>query len=305
MTLKATQSAAGEAATPATEETGLPPLETGAPPAERTTAAETPESQTATGAEGQDGEPEAATEGQEDKAKSKNRVSFKERIQQITRRSRLTERERDRALERAERAETENRRLMQRLNGQELSPEERQAAEVERTLNNRDARQARQEAASLNREAEVEEHNGRVEAFAELVDKDTRFPNLIREFNRVPVTPVMARFIMRSEDPVAMANYMAQSANRDEVEDLIDLMQPDRRGRPPRAEDVEEAMDRFATIRAKLKAAPPARTTTNAPAPGTTLKGKSPPGQQRSLEERADNMDDFAPALLKKLGLTK
>jgi len=171
-----------------------------------------------------------------------------------------------------------------------LTQEEENALRLEETLSRREARSARDDAAV----SEVEVHNQRVEAFTEMATADARFPNLLREFNRIPVTDHLARFIMRSEDPVAVANYMAAKGNRDEVDELIELTTPNRRGRVSQ-EDIEEAIERMADIRAKLKATPKARTATNAPDPGRVLNGGPPPAGKQSLTElaKSENADAY------------
>lgn len=246
----------------------------------------------------QTGAPDAAETGEdEDREQRRNRVSFQDRISQLTSRRRLAERERDRALSRAQTAEAELARI-QRLNPEQLSYDEREDLRLRRVSLDSEVRRARQDARFAEEDTRLTAEEVRQERNSTFVEKvraaEKTNPGLYDRFNAIPVTESMAQFIAESDLGVELAHLLTTKEVQAEVDRIIDLTFSDpRRGIHPDPADVERANRMLARLEARVTKAPPARKTTTAPNPGTTLNGKTPV-QTVSLRDLASREEGTA-----------
>jgi hypothetical protein len=128
-----------------------------------------------------------------------------------------------------------------------------------------------------------------------------RIPNIDKRLLEIPLTEETVDLLADSDKAPELVFYL--SRNRDVAEQLWRMTFTGDGRRPGTATraSMREAAFLLGRLEARFEAAPKTKKATTAPAPGTTLNGRSPPDSGRPLEESAENMSEFAPRLLKAL----
>lgn len=197
-------------------------------------------------------EPEASEQEQPKKPK----VSFSERISQITAARKQAEAERSIALKEIERLQQE----LERLRGQpaDIPFEQQDANRVREVLKEEKLAEKQQEIQTRDqviKEARAATFMAKVEAAAD------RMPDLLEKFAAVPVSEAAAEIIAESDKAAEIAYYLAN--NPREAREIASL-------------PAHQQGARITRIEAKLSAAPQVRKVSQAPAPVPALKGGTP-----------------------------
>jgi hypothetical protein len=197
--------------------------------------------------------PDAETE------QKKPKVSFSERIGQITAARKQAEAERSIALQEVERL----RREIDAIRGQEIDNlpfEQQDSARVREVLKQEKLADKEAEVAARDtfvKQARQAGFMAKVEAVSD------RMPDLLEKFASVPVSEQAAELIAESDRAAEIAYYLAN--NPREAHEIASL--------PAHLQGA-----RIARIEAKVSSAPSVRKVSNAPQPIPTLKGGSSPG---------------------------
>jgi hypothetical protein len=217
-------------------------------------------------------------EGEDDKRQRTDR--FNRRIGQLTQQRNDLRRQLNEALSENERLKAPRR---PNVNPDELSFDERENMRLDDALRRRDADRLQSQVASLHDQERQTVHEtviAKVESFG---DEETAAA--LRE---IPLTEDTVDFLADHENPAAIVKHLRDNPEvAKRIFRLTFTGDGRQRGTATRA-SLREA-DRILTgIAAGLKNLPRPRTATNAPDPGTTLRGGAPPPGTPSLNEIQD-----------------
>lgn len=232
-----------------------------------------------------DGQPDPAKTGAEDEGEKKSR--FQGRISQ------LVQQRRD-ADARAAAAEEQARELARQLREirskprEDLDYDQREDLRLQTALDQRDMRSAQHQAEAARQEAltlSAQTLHAKLEAAA---DPDIK---PFMEDETFPLTDHMIEFISDSDKAPELAKHLVQNPR---VADQLARLTFRNARRSPTVEQLRAADRILLRLEAQLAVAPPApRKTSNAPNPGTTLRGGQSVSEQPSLNE-VDDMEAYA-----------